>query len=84
MKQFILYNPLAGNGAAKEAAEAKAKGYSNGEVKQKGVKGYTVYSYRCKYDKETDKLISREFEDSSHYVKLDKIVISTGRTVDSV
>lgn len=57
------------------AAEAKAKGYTNGQVKQKAVTGYTVYSYKCKYDKETDELISRDYEATSNYVKKDKIVI---------
>ena len=57
------------------AAEAKAKGYTNGQVKQQPSTGYTVYSYKCKYDKETDKLISREYEATSNYVKKDKIVI---------
>ncbi len=58
------------------AAEAKAKGLKDGEVKQKGITGYTVYSYRCKYDKETDALISRDYEATSNYVKKDEIVIS--------
>ena len=44
-------------------------------MKQEGVTGYTVYSYKCKYDKETDKLISKEYEATSNYVKKDKIVI---------
>ena len=57
------------------ASEAKAKGYKNGQVKQEGVKGYTVYSYKCKYDKETNELISRDYEATSNYVKKDKIVI---------
>lgn len=58
------------------AAEAKAKGLKDGEVKQKGITGYTVYSYRCKYDKETDALISRDYEATSNYVKKDEIIIS--------
>ena len=57
------------------SAEAKALGYSNGQVKQQPVTGYTVYSYKCKYDKETDKLISKDYEATSNYVKKDKIVI---------
>ena len=57
------------------AAEARAKGYTNGQVKQQPVTGYTVYSYKCKYDKETNELISREYEATSNYVKKDKIVI---------
>ncbi len=57
------------------AAEAAAKGYYDGYVKEKGVTGYTVYTYKCKYDKETNKLISRDYEATSNYVKKDKIVI---------
>lgn len=57
------------------AAEAAALGYTNGQVKQQPVTGYTVYSYKCKYDKETDELISRDYEATSNYVKKDKIVI---------
>jgi hypothetical protein len=57
------------------AAEAKALGYHNGQVKQQPITGYTVYSYKCKYDKETDKLISRDYEATSNYVKKDKIII---------
>ncbi len=50
-------------------------GYTNGQVIQTGVTGYTVYSYKCKYDKQTNSLISREYEATSNYVKRDKIVI---------
>ena len=57
------------------AAEAKAKGYKDGQVLEKGVTGYTVYSYKCKYDKETDELISRDYEATSNYVKKDQIVV---------
>lgn len=56
------------------AAEAKAKGVKAG-VKQQPVTGYTVYSYKCKYSKETDEMISRDYEATSNYVKKDKIVI---------
>lgn len=55
--------------------EAKAKGVKNGQVKQQPVTGYTVYSYKCKYDKETGDLISRDYEATSNYVKKDKIII---------
>ena len=57
------------------ASEAKALGYKDGQVKQQPSTGYTVYSYKCKYDKETDQLISRDYEATSNYVKKDKIVI---------
>ena len=58
------------------AAEAAAKGYRDGQVKQEGVTGYTVYTYKCKYDKETNELISKDYEATSNYVKKDTIVIS--------
>ena len=57
------------------AAEAKAKGYKDGQVKQQPSTGFTVYSYKCKYDKQTNQLISRDYEATSNYVKKDKIVI---------
>ena len=57
------------------AAEAAAKGYTDGKVIQQGITGYTVYSYKCKYDKETGKLISRDYEATSNYVCKDKIVV---------
>ena len=57
------------------ASEAQALGYKDGYVKQQPSTGYTVYSYKCKYDKETDKLISKDYEATSNYVKKDKIVI---------
>ena len=36
--------------------------------------GYTVQTYKCKYDKETKELISREKEAYSVYDKRDKVV----------
>ena len=50
------------------------KGYTDGEVITTPYTGYDVNTYRCKYSKETDALISREFEDLSDYNKRDKVV----------
>ena len=36
--------------------------------------GYEVYTYRCKYDKETGELISREYEDWSEYWASDEVI----------
>ena len=52
-----------------------ADGYKDGQVLKKGVKGVYVKTYKCKYDKATDKLISREFEDRSTYKKVDEVVV---------
>ena len=50
------------------------EGYRDGEVIQTAYRGYTVKTYKCKYDKETDELIAREFDRTSVYKKRDKIV----------
>lgn len=51
-----------------------AKGYKDGEIITTPYTGYDVNTYRCKYNKETDSLISRDFEDLSDYNKRDKVV----------
>ena len=56
-------------------ADAAAAGHKDGQVLEPGVVGYTVYTYKCKYDKETDKLISRTFEAVSNYVCRNKVVV---------
>ena len=50
------------------------EGYKDGEVIQTAYKGYTVKTYKCKYDKQTDELIAREFDKTSKYKKRDKII----------
>ena len=49
-------------------------GHKDGEVKTTAYTGYTVQSYKLKYDRETDELISREKESYSVYSKRDKVV----------
>jgi len=41
--------------------------YKEGEVISTPYTGYTVKTYKCKYDKETGELISREFDRTSTY-----------------
>lgn len=50
------------------------EGYRDGEVIQTAYRGYTVKTYKCKYNKETDELIAREFDQTSTYKKRDKII----------
>lgn len=50
------------------------KGYKDGEVIATPYTGYTVQTFRCKYDKTTDALISRDKEAYSVYTKRDKII----------
>lgn len=49
-------------------------GHRDGEVKTSAYTGYTVQTYKLKYSKETDELISREKEAYSYYSKRDKVV----------
>ena len=49
-------------------------GHEDGEVKTWPLTGYYVQSYKLKYDKETDELISREKEAYSDYAARDKVV----------
>ena len=50
------------------------EGHKDGEVECYAYTGYTVQTYKCKYDKETKELISREKEAYSVYDKRDKVV----------
>lgn len=56
-------------------AEAASKGYQDGQVITTAYTGYTVQTYKLKYDKETDELISREKDQLSKYKKRDKVVV---------
>lgn len=49
-------------------------GHKDGEVKTTAYTGYTVQTYKLKYSKDTDELISREKEAYSDYSKRDKVV----------
>lgn len=51
-----------------------SKGYKDGDIITTPYTGYDVNTYRCKYSKTTDSLISRDFEDLSDYNKRDKVV----------
>ena len=50
------------------------EGYKDGEVIQTAYTGRTVKSYRQKYDKATEKLISSTYEATSRYKTRDKII----------
>ncbi|MBR3973687.1 MAG: VanW family protein [Oscillospiraceae bacterium] len=57
-----------------EHAPNNPEGYKDGQVIQTAYNGCTVQTYKCKYDKETKELISREEEALSKYKKRDKII----------
>ena len=58
----------------KEEIVQPGSGHSDGEVKTSAYTGYQVQTYKLKYSKETDALISREKEAYSNYSKRDKVV----------
>ena len=60
----------------KEYTKDNAEGYKDGQVIQTAYNGCTVQTYKCKYSKETDELLSREKEALSKYKKRDKIVVT--------
>ena len=49
-------------------------GYEDGEIIQNGVTKHYAKTYRCKYSKETDELLSRELEARSSYIGRDTII----------
>lgn len=57
-----------------EYAPNNKEGYKDGQVIQTAYNGCTVQTYKCKYDKETNELISREEEAKSKYKKRDRII----------
>ena len=58
----------------KEIEVGPGSGHKDGEVKTTAYTGYTVQSYKLKYDRDSDELISREKESYSAYSKRDKVV----------
>lgn len=54
--------------------EDNPKGYQDGDIIQYPMDGYIVETYKYRYSKETDALISCEYEDISRYSKRDKII----------
>lgn len=59
-----------------EIKEADNKqGYKDGQVLVTPYTGYKVNTYKNKYSKETDELISSEFEALSNYSKRDEVIV---------
>ena len=51
-----------------------SSGYKDGEVIRQGTLGHHVKTYRCKYSKKTNVLISRELEARSSYMSRDRVI----------
>ena len=59
----------------KEYEPNNPEGYKNGQVISTAYKGYTVETYKEKYDKETDELIETVFDQTSRYKKRDQVIV---------
>lgn len=51
-----------------------AQGYKDGDYITEPYTGYDVKTYRCKYSKDTNELISKDFEAESNYRRKDAVV----------
>lgn len=61
----VTYQTMAAN---------NAEGYKNGDYIEVPFTGYDIKTYRCKYNKQTDELISKDLEAQSSYQKRDGII----------
>lgn len=57
------------------SADNNPKGYYDGYEINSSYTGYNIKTYKCRYDKETNQLLSREFEVQSRYSKRDRLVV---------
>lgn len=58
----------------KDLAEDNQDGYRDGDVIQKGRSGFHIKSYKLKYDRQTNELISREALADSRYQTVNEII----------
>ena len=62
--------------------EDNKDGYVDGEVIYNGWMGYSVDTYKYKYDKKTDEFISKELESHSEYSKRDKTICKINKPTE--
>ena len=62
--------------------EDNEDGYEDGEVIYNGWMGYSVDTYKYKYDKKTDEFISKELESHSEYSKRDKTICKINKPTE--
>lgn len=58
----------------KEFEFKNSEGYKDGDVVQEGITGYTVKTYKIKYDSATNEKLSRDYIATTEYRTVDKIV----------
>ena len=62
----------------RELSADNPNGYQDGDVIITPYTGYIVHTYRCRYDKETDQLLSRDYEEYSEYWTRDEVIAKIG------
>lgn len=67
----------------KKMKEDNEKGYEDGDIILSGWMGYSVDTYKLKYDKKTNELISKEFESHSEYEKRDEVVCKIDKPTEA-
>ena len=74
MTYETVEGPVEGKVVYEDCKWDNKEGYKDGEVLQTAYTGRTVKSYRQKFDKDTDKMISSTYEATSRYKSRDKII----------
>ena len=64
-------------------APDNAQGYKHGDVIIEPHTGYSIQTYRCKYNKATKELIEETKEAASYYNKSDKVICQISGSADS-
>lgn len=59
------------------------QGYTDGHVLQQGISGYDIDTYLCKYDAQTDQLLSSVLVATDHYSKRDTILVHISTPEDT-
>jgi len=77
----VLESKITGYDEAKTVYKSYApgSGYYNGQVISGGTDGIYAKSYSCKYDKETDELISKDEIAWSSYMRIDRVIAKVGK-----
>lgn len=72
--EYSIDEVISGKTVYKEFSPDNEFGYTDGQILSYPSDGYGVSTYRCKYDKETNELISKDYETYSRYDEQDKVV----------
>ena len=72
--EYEILSTTAASTTYKTYPADNSEGYTDGQIIVEPYPGYQVKTYRCKYDKQTDALISRTYEAYSYYHKRDGVI----------